>query len=73
MSGRFERADLLSEVQRSLQGPPLLLTGPPGSGKTTLLHAALDALAADGWHPVYLDLLAAATSPGTLDRTAPAT
>jgi len=63
MSGMFERADLLSEVKRIQQGPPLLLTGPPGSGKTTLLHAAVDALAAEGWQPVYLDLLAAATSP----------
>ena len=63
MSGRFDRADLLAEVQRTLAGPPLLLTGPPGSGKTTLLHAVADALAVDGWQPVYLDLLAAATSP----------
>jgi DNA polymerase III delta prime subunit len=63
MSAMFERADLLSEVKRIQQGPPLLLTGPPGSGKTTLLHAAVDALAAEGWQPVYLDLLAAATSP----------
>lgn len=63
MSGPFERADLLAEVQRAVPGPPLLVTGPPGSGKTTLLHAAVDALGADGWQPVYLDLLAAATSP----------
>ena len=63
MSGMFERAELLAEVLRAQQGPPLLVTGPPGSGKTTLLHGAVDALAAEGWQPVYLDLLAAATSP----------
>ena len=63
MSGMFERAELLAEVLRVQQGPPLLVTGPPGSGKTTLLHGAVEALAAEGWQPVYLDLLAAATSP----------
>jgi DNA polymerase III delta prime subunit len=63
MSAAFERAELLAEVARAGAGPPLLLTGPPGAGKTTLLHATTDALAADGWQPIYLDLLAAATSP----------
>lgn len=63
MSGPFERSELLAEVKRAQEGPPLLLTGPPGSGKTTLLLAAVDALTTEGWHPVYLDLLAAATSP----------
>jgi ATP/maltotriose-dependent transcriptional regulator MalT len=63
MSAMFERGELLSEVKRSLAGPPLLLAGPPGSGKTTLLHAVVDTLKTEGWQPVYLDLLAAATSP----------
>jgi hypothetical protein len=63
MSGMFERGELLAELKRSLAGPPLLIAGPPGSGKTTLLHAAVDTLATEGWRPVYLDLLAAATSP----------
>jgi hypothetical protein len=64
MSAAFERADLLADVlARVREGPPLLVTGPPGAGKTTLLHAAADALAAEGWRPVYLDLLGAASSP----------
>jgi len=42
---------------------PLLLAGPPGAGKTTLLLGAARALAAQGWRPVYLDLMAAASSP----------
>jgi DNA polymerase III delta prime subunit len=63
VTAAFERADLLAEVMRAREGPPLLITGPPGAGKTTLLHAAADALAAEGWQPVCLDLLAAATSP----------
>jgi hypothetical protein len=63
MSRAFERADLLAAARRGATGPPLLLTGPPGSGKTTLLHATGAALAAEGWQPVYLDLLTAASSP----------
>jgi hypothetical protein len=63
MRAAFERAPLVSQLVRSCEGPPLLVTGPPGAGKTTLLHAAADLLAAEGWRPVYLDLLAAATSP----------
>jgi AAA ATPase-like protein len=63
MRETFARADLLGEARRAATGPPLLLTGPAGSGKTTLLHATADALAAEGWQPVYLDLLTAATSP----------
>ncbi|HEV7500129.1 MAG TPA: ATP-binding protein, partial [Vicinamibacteria bacterium] len=63
MTAAFDRSDLLAEVTRAREGPPLLLTGPPGAGKTTLLHAAMDAFAADGWQPVYLDLLGAAASP----------
>jgi len=64
MSAGFERADLLAEVlARVREGPPLLVTGPPGAGKTTLLQATAEALAAEGWRPVYLDLLGAASSP----------
>jgi hypothetical protein len=63
VTAAFERAELLAEVRQAAGGPPLLLTGPPGAGKTTLLHALVDGFAAEGWQPVYLDLLAAATSP----------
>jgi len=67
MSAAFDRAGLLSDVLAHVRdGPPLLVTGPPGAGKTTLAHAAADALAADGWRPVYLDLLGAASSPERL-------
>lgn len=63
MRAAFDRAELLAEVMRGCEGPALLLTGPPGAGKTTLLHAAMDALAGEGWRPISLDLMAAATSP----------
>ena len=64
MRAAFERADLVAEaLARIRAGGPLLVTGPPGAGKTTLLESAADALAADGWQPVYLDLFGAAASP----------
>ncbi len=49
--------------RRARSGSPLLLTGPPGAGKTTLLLRLREALAAEGWLPVYLDLMGAASSP----------
>ena len=70
MRAAFARADLLAATRQAAAGPPLLLTGPPGSGKTTLLHATADALAAEGWRPVSLDLLTAATSPERFVRAA---
>jgi len=63
MRPAFDRAFLVEDLARGCEGPPVLVTGPPGCGKTTLLHATAAALAAEGWRPVYLDLLAAATSP----------
>jgi hypothetical protein len=50
-------------IERLQDGPPLLLTGPRGAGKTTLLLSVCNALARDGWSPIYLDLMAAASSP----------
>ncbi|HVR69627.1 MAG TPA: ATP-binding protein [Vicinamibacteria bacterium] len=50
-------------ADRVAQGPPLVLAGPPGAGKTTLLLEAAETLAAEGWTPVYLDLMGAASSP----------
>ena len=62
MSGMFERAELLADVSGVLQGPPLLLDrARPARARPRCSHAAVDALAAEGWRPVYLDLLAAAT------------
>jgi hypothetical protein len=65
-AGRFHvpRDGLVAAlVARAETAEPLLLTGPPGAGKTTLLCRASEALAARGWRPVYLDLLAAASTP----------
>jgi hypothetical protein len=53
-------AELVSRVKAKA---PLVLGGPPGSGKTTLLHAVASSLARDGWVPVSLDLMGAASSP----------
>jgi hypothetical protein len=44
----------------------VLLAGPPGAGKTTLLLRLADDLAREGWLPVYLDLMGAASSPDRL-------
>jgi hypothetical protein len=60
----FPRIALRAAVLAAARGgPALLVTGPPGAGKTTLLLDCADALAAGGWHAVYLDLMAAASSP----------
>jgi hypothetical protein len=50
-------------ADRTRQPGPFLLTGPPGAGKTTLLLRVADRLRAEGWACVYLDLMAAASSP----------
>jgi len=63
MRAAFDRPSQVASLARACEGPPVLVTSPPGGGKTTLLHATAAALAAEGWRPVYLDLLAAATSP----------
>jgi len=60
----FERSDVAAALlARARQGPPVLLAGPPGAGKTTLLRALADDLVREGWTPVYLDLMGAASSP----------
>jgi hypothetical protein len=56
---RFD--ELLAD--RTRRPGPFLLTGPPGAGKTTLLLRVAERLRADGWACVYLDLMAAASSP----------
>ncbi len=50
-------------ADRARRGGPLLLTGPPGAGKTTLLLRVAERLRTSGWTCVYLDLMAAASSP----------
>jgi hypothetical protein len=60
-------AALLSRIR---QGAPVLLTGPPGAGKTTLLIEAEAALEQEGWTPVYLDLMGAASTPEGLVEAA---
>ncbi|HEY7412921.1 MAG TPA: ATP-binding protein [Vicinamibacteria bacterium] len=58
------RAELLAAVlDRARGGAPLLLAGPSGAGKTWLLRRAAAALSDEGWVPVYLDLMGAASSP----------
>ncbi len=65
------RADLDEAlVGRARAGPPLLLAGPPGAGKTTLLLRLRERLAGEGWLPVYLDLMGAASSPDRFVLTA---
>jgi hypothetical protein len=65
MSGlEVPRPDLEGALfQRAASGPPLVLVGPPGSGKTTLLRSLATRLSAEGFTPVYLDLMGAASTP----------
>lgn len=65
MSGlEVPRPDLEDALfQRAVSGPPLVLTGPPGAGKTTLLRSLAARLSAEGFTPVYLDLMGAASTP----------
>lgn len=65
------RTDLVNALVTAAQAPtPLLLTGPPGSGKTSLLLQAGEALERRGWVCVYLDMMAAASSPDRFVRAA---
>jgi hypothetical protein len=57
-------------LARTRAGGPFLLTGPPGAGKTTLLLKLRERLVADGWQPVYLDLMGGASSPDRFVRAA---
>jgi len=60
----LRRRGLLEELlARARGGKPVALTGPPGAGKTTALRALGAELAREGWVPVYLDLMGAASSP----------
>jgi len=65
------RADLEAALQaRTRAGAPFLLAGPPGAGKTTLLLALRERLSGEGFQPVYLDLMGAASSPDRFVRAA---
>ena len=68
MTGMFEREELLSEVKRSLPGPPLLLAGPPGSGKTLTIAklAARAVMAGQDVHILTTDTMNA----GGIERLA---
>jgi hypothetical protein len=60
----LRRRGLIEELlARARSGKPVVLTGPPGAGKTTALRALGAELAREGWVPVYLDLMGAASSP----------
>lgn len=50
-------------AERVRRPGPAFLTGPPGAGKTTLLLRVKALLEGAGWTCVYLDLMAAASSP----------
>jgi hypothetical protein len=50
-------------AERLRRPGPAFLTGPPGAGKTTLLLRVKALLESGGWTCVYLDLMAAASSP----------
>jgi len=50
-------------AERARRPGPVALTGPPGAGKTTLLLRVAERLRGAGWACVYLDLMAAASSP----------
>ena len=50
-------------AERTRRPGPAFLTGPPGAGKTTLLLRVKALLESTGWTCIYLDLMAAASSP----------
>ena len=67
----LRRRGLLEELlARARGGGPVVLTGPAGAGKTTALRAVGAELAREGWVPVYLDLMGAASSPDRFAVTA---
>jgi AAA ATPase domain len=69
--GEVSREDVeTSLLARARSSPPFLLIGPPGSGKTSLLLWLRDSLAREGFQPVYLDLMAAASSPDRFVKAA---
>ncbi|MCI0548682.1 MAG: ATP-binding protein, partial [Candidatus Rokubacteria bacterium] len=69
--GEVPRADLESALlARARSSPPFLLTGPPGAGKTTLLLSLRETLVREGREPVYLDLMAAVSSPDRFVKAA---
>jgi AAA ATPase domain len=69
--GEVPREDVeASLLARARSSPPFLLTGPPGSGKTTLLLQLRERLLQEGLQPVYLDLMAAASSPDRFVKAA---
>jgi hypothetical protein len=60
----LRRQRLMEELLlRARGGKPVVLTGPPGAGKTWALRALGAELAREGWAPIYLDLMGAASSP----------
>ena len=60
----LRRRGLMDELLvRARGGKPFLLAGPPGAGKTTALRALGNQLGREGWVPIYLDLMGAASSP----------
>jgi DNA polymerase III delta prime subunit len=64
MPPEVPRPDLEDALRRrAIKGPPLILAGPPGSGKTTLLRSLARQLGTDGFAPLYLDLMGAASTP----------
>jgi hypothetical protein len=69
--GEVSREDLeRALLARARTSPPFLLTGPPGAGKTTLLLSLREKLLGDGFQPVYLDLMGAASSPDRFVKAA---
>lgn len=71
MTPALPRGRLVDELAaRTRDGAPALLCGPPGSGKTALLGMVAKRLSAQGWQPVYLDLMTAASCPDRLVHAA---
>lgn len=65
------RPDLDHALRAHVEGGvPIVLTGPPGAGKTTLLRRLAASLEAEGWVCIYLDLMAATSSPDRLVESA---
>jgi hypothetical protein len=67
---RFPRGQASGLTELVQHATPILVTGPCGAGKTTLLLETADALRAQGWEPIYLDLMGAASSPERFVRVA---